>query len=122
LREAGVKSICAGKKDRWDLLGFFFRLLATFRDLRPDVIHSYLHESNLMALLLKPLCGFPKVIWGIRDSQTDADTWGSRLKRDGYFNAAPIRQKWQEHLSGTRNWHFYLWDILMFQAWLQAQR
>ncbi len=117
-----MKSICAGKKDRWDLLGFFFRLLATFRDLRPDVIHSYLHESNLMALLLKPLCGFPKVIWGIRDSQTDADTWGSRLKRDGYFNAAPIRQKWQEHLSGTRNWHFYLWDILMFQAWLQAQR
>ncbi len=46
----------------------------------------------------------------------------SRLKREGYFNAAPIRQKWQEHLSGTRNWHFYLWDILMFQAWLQAQR
>jgi asparagine synthase (glutamine-hydrolysing) len=42
----------------------------------------------------------------------------SRLKREGYFHTAPIRQKWQEHLSGTRNWHFYLWDILMFQAWL----
>ena len=45
----------------------------------------------------------------------------SRLKREGFFHPAPIRQKWQEHLSGTRNWHFYLWDILMFQAWLQAQ-
>ncbi|MEQ1751168.1 MAG: glycosyltransferase [Prosthecobacter sp.] len=76
LREAGVKTICVGKKHRWDLAGFFFRLLTTFRELRPDVIHGYLHESNLMALLLKPLCGFPKVIWGIRDSQTDAATWG----------------------------------------------
>ncbi|MCX6856470.1 MAG: glycosyltransferase, partial [Verrucomicrobia bacterium] len=68
--------ICVGKKHRWDLIGFFGRLLTTFRSLRPTVIHGYLHESNLMALLLKPLCGFPKVIWGIRDSQTDADTWG----------------------------------------------
>jgi asparagine synthase (glutamine-hydrolysing) len=41
----------------------------------------------------------------------------SRLKREGFFHAAPIRQKWAEHLSGTRNWHFYLWDVLMFQAW-----
>jgi asparagine synthase (glutamine-hydrolysing) len=46
----------------------------------------------------------------------------SRLKREGYFHPAPIRQKWQEHLSGTRNWHFYLWDILMFQAWLNRPK
>jgi asparagine synthase (glutamine-hydrolysing) len=46
----------------------------------------------------------------------------SRLRREGYFHPAPIRQKWQEHLRGTRNWHFYLWDILMFQAWLQHQK
>jgi len=46
----------------------------------------------------------------------------SRLKREGYFHAGPIRQKWQEHQSGTRNWHFYLWDILMFQAWLAEQK
>ena len=46
----------------------------------------------------------------------------SRLKREGYFHPAPIRQKWQEHLSGTRNWHFYLWDVLMFQAWLADKK
>lgn len=45
----------------------------------------------------------------------------SRLKRDGYFNPAPIRQKWAEHLSGQRNWQHQLWCVLMFQAWLAEQ-
>jgi asparagine synthase (glutamine-hydrolysing) len=45
----------------------------------------------------------------------------SRLKREGYFNPAPIRQKWAEHLSGQRNWQHQLWCVLMFQAWLAEQ-
>ena len=40
-----------------------------------------------------------------------------RLQREGYFHSAPIQQKLKEHLSGARNWQYYLWDILMFQAW-----
>jgi len=43
---------------------------------------------------------------------------GSRLRREGFFHPEPVQEKWREHLSGTRNWHFYLWDVLMFQAWL----
>ena len=46
----------------------------------------------------------------------------TRLRREGYFAPAPIRQKWAEHLSGRRNWAYHLWDVLMFQAWLEAQR
>jgi asparagine synthase (glutamine-hydrolysing) len=42
-----------------------------------------------------------------------------RLRREGYLEAGPIRQRWEEHLSGRRNWQQSLWTILMFQAWLQ---
>ena len=43
----------------------------------------------------------------------------ARLKREGFLNPLPIRNKWEEHLSGKENWHYYLWDVLMFQAWLE---
>ena len=40
-----------------------------------------------------------------------------KLAEDGLFDPAPIREKWEEHLTGNRNWQYLLWDILMFQAW-----
>lgn len=46
----------------------------------------------------------------------------SRLRQEGFFNPAPIRQKWAEHLSGRNNWQYHLWDVLMFQAWLEGSR
>lgn len=42
-----------------------------------------------------------------------------RLGKDGFFNSAIIRRVWTEHLSGLHGWHYYLWDVLMFQAWLE---
>lgn len=45
----------------------------------------------------------------------------SLLRQQGYFNPEPVRSKWQEHLSGKRNWQYALWNILMFQAWLQNE-
>lgn len=46
----------------------------------------------------------------------------ARLTREGFLHPDPIRQKWNEHLSGARNWQYYLWDVLMFQAWLEGSR
>jgi asparagine synthase (glutamine-hydrolysing) len=45
----------------------------------------------------------------------------ARLLQEGYFQVEPVRLKWDEHLSGRRDWHHSLWSVLMFQAWLEHQ-
>lgn len=45
-----------------------------------------------------------------------------RLEQEGFMNPQPIRQKWREHLRGTRNWQYYIWDVLMFQGWLEQEK
>jgi asparagine synthase (glutamine-hydrolysing) len=42
-----------------------------------------------------------------------------RLRREGILNPEPIRRRWQEHLSGRRNWAYHIWDVLMFQSWYE---
>lgn len=43
------------------------------------------------------------------------------LREAGFFQPAPIRKKWQEYISGKGRWHYHLWDILMFQSWLEQK-
>jgi asparagine synthase (glutamine-hydrolysing) len=43
-----------------------------------------------------------------------------RLERDGWFDPAPVRRLWEQHLSGAWNWQHALWAVLMFQAWVDA--
>lgn len=43
------------------------------------------------------------------------------LNADGIFHQQPIRDAWEQHLSGRRSWAYHLWDILMFQSWLRAR-
>lgn len=45
-----------------------------------------------------------------------------RILEEEYFWPGPIREKWDEHISGRCNWQYHLWDVLMFQAWLEYQK
>jgi asparagine synthase (glutamine-hydrolysing) len=44
------------------------------------------------------------------------------LHEDGLLNVQLVQKRWKEHLNGKRNWQYHLWDILMFQSWLQNHR
>lgn len=44
------------------------------------------------------------------------------LRAQGFFAPGPVRRMWQEHLSGAYDRQAYVWDVLMFQAWLEAQQ
>lgn len=44
-----------------------------------------------------------------------------RLRREGYLNPTPVRRAWEQHVAGRGNHEHRLWNVLMFQAWLEAQ-
>ncbi|MCZ6526147.1 MAG: asparagine synthase (glutamine-hydrolyzing), partial [Gammaproteobacteria bacterium] len=44
-----------------------------------------------------------------------------RLNDEGFLNPLMVRERWDAHLAGHNNWTGSLWNVLMFQAWLEVQ-
>jgi len=45
-----------------------------------------------------------------------------RLQSDGFLDPAVVTRAWTDHLNAKVDLSGQLWDVLMFQAWLDAAR
>jgi asparagine synthase (glutamine-hydrolysing) len=42
-----------------------------------------------------------------------------RIQSQGFLNNQVVQRAWREHQDQTKDWHYWLWDVLMFQLWLE---
>ncbi|MDZ7959737.1 MAG: glycosyltransferase [Aulosira sp. DedQUE10] len=75
LKERDISVISLEKRGRWDVLGFLWRLIRHLKQIEPDLVHTYMGEANVIAMLLKPFFPSTPMIWGVRISQTPADAF-----------------------------------------------
>lgn len=71
LERAGIRVSIIGKRGRWDLIGFFSRLVRDARSAHAHVIYSFLVEPGIVAVALKPFVPGLRVTWGVRASDVD---------------------------------------------------
>lgn len=85
------------------------------------VLRNILYRSVPKTLIERPKMGFavPLADWlrGPLRDWAEALLDRKELQKQSFLDAGFVHNKWQEHLSGRRNWHYGLWNVLMFQSW-----
>jgi asparagine synthase len=127
-------SVGVGLKVRIPLLDHrvveFARRIALSMLIRDDrskwLLRQVLYRYVPAPLVDRPKLGFfvPISSWlrGPMREWAEALLDTRRLRSDGYLNLQPIRQQWNEHLRGSRNWSRELWEVLVSQAWRETAR
>lgn len=84
-----------------------------------EVLNRYVPQE----LMDRPKMGFKVPIehWlrGPLRDWAEAQLSEKRLREEGFLNPEPIREMWREYISNKRRYHYHLWDVLMFQSWLE---
>lgn len=84
-------------------------------------------QKTLERYVPRTLFDRPKAGFGVpigRWLRTELKPWAEHLlgdvmtKRCPYIDHALVGRRWDEHVSGARDWHGLLWDLLMFLSWL----
>jgi asparagine synthase (glutamine-hydrolysing) len=44
----------------------------------------------------------------------------NRIADEGFLSVDRVSETWREHMSGRRNRQYQLWDVLMFESWLDS--
>ena len=90
------------------------------------ILRQVLYKYVPKELIERPKMGFgiPVGDWmrGPLRGWVEALLEESRLRQEGFFDVQFIRLRWLEHLSGKRDWQYFLWTVLMFQSWLEEQK
>jgi glycosyltransferase involved in cell wall biosynthesis len=82
----GLEIHCLHKRGRWDVVPFLYRLHRVWRARSPQLIHSYMSSSNVIAVVLKPLHHHP-VVWGLRASNIDLSHYDWLAGASGWLEA-----------------------------------
>lgn len=104
--------------------GFSLPLSYKLRDNQTKyILRSILYKMVPKELLDRPKMGFaiPLASWLRHELRDWAEALldEKRLQEQGLLDAKAVRQKWEEHLQGSRNWQYALWNIITFQAWYE---
>jgi len=87
------------------------------------VLRQVLYRHVPRALIERPKKGFSVPIdqWlrGALRPWAEALIDPALIRSQGFFDPEPIRRVWIEHQNGSRNHQDALWNVLMFQAWLE---
>ena len=89
------------------------------------LLRQVLYQYVPRELIDRPKMGFgvPIDLWLRNELRDWAESLlaADRLEREGFFDVQAVRQQWAEHLSGKFDRCYSLWNILMFQSWLDRR-